>query len=246
MSGTSKALLIPDTHAPYHDEKAFSLVLRVARQVRFDHVYILGDFCDMLEVSFHEKSPGNRPGFAAEIASCNELLDRIDALRIKRRHFIAGNHEFRLDRYMANRAPELAGLPGHSVPELLRLKERGWRYTPYRQHTKLGKLYLTHEEGNAGPLAALKARDTFQGNVVIGHCHSMMVAYQGNARGDSHVGASFGWLGDVSRIDYMHRVKANRWQTGFGVACIEPSGNVHLQAVPIINGRCCVFGKVYS
>lgn len=239
-------LILPDAHVPYHDKKAFSLVVRMARSVGFDRLYIMGDFADFFKVSFHERTLENRMGFGAEVKEVNKALDQLDALGIPKRHFIMGNHEHRFNRYLAEKAPELADLPGMTVPELFRLKERGWKHTSYRQDTKLGKLWLTHDEGNAGALAAVKARDTYAGNAAIGHCHAMTVAYQGNARGESHVGASFGWLGDIESVDYMHAVKAKRWQLGVGVAVLEPNGNVHLHGVPIVEGRMVVFGQLFS
>lgn len=241
-----KILLIPDAHVPFEDKTAFNLMLRMARKVRFDRIVILGDFADFLEVSFHAKTLGRRPGFKSEVDAVNWRLDQLDALGAKHKHYVAGNHEYRFDRYLAEKAPELAELPGMSVRELFRIKERGWTWTPYKNELRIGKLWVTHDEGTAGPLACIRARSTYEGNVAIGHCHAATVAYRGNARGEVHVGASFGWLGDAKTVDYMHAVKARQWTHGVGVACMEPNGTVHLQAVPIIRGKMCVFGELYS
>jgi hypothetical protein len=241
-----KVLIIPDMHVPYHDRKAFALVLKMAKAVGFDRLYTLGDLADFFKVSFHERTMGLRMTFGEEVREVNEVLDAFDGLGIPKRHFIAGNHEYRFDRYMSEKAPEISDLPGLSVPELFRLKQRGWGYTPYKRETRCGKLWLTHDEGTAGAMACVKARGTYEGNVVIGHCHSMTVSYQGNARGASHVGASFGWLGDLNSVDYMHQVKARRWQLGVGVGLLEPGGVVHLQAVPIINYKMAVFGNLFE
>lgn len=241
-----KLLLIPDCHVPYHDKRSMNLVRRMAKQVGFDILVTLGDFADFFKVSFHERTLDRRMGFASEVRAVNHELDMWDELGIKEKHFIAGNHEYRFDRYLAEKAPELSELPGLSVPELFRLEERGWKFTPYRSDLRIGKLWLTHDEGTSGPLACIRARGTYEGNVVIGHCHAATVAYQGNAKGETHVGASFGWLGDVSKVDYMHQVKARRWQQCIGTGVMESSGVVHLQACPIIKGRVCVFGRVYS
>ncbi len=63
--------------------------------------------------------------------------------------------------------------------------------------------------------------------------------------GKSHVGASFGWLGDLSKADYMTRVSAMRnWRLGFGFGEMEDNGTVHLHAVPIIDYRCIVNGRL--
>jgi len=197
-------------------------------------------------VSFHAKTLGKRPGFAKEVKAGNELLDKIDALGIPHKHFLAGNHEYRFDRYLAEKAPELSDLPGMNVQELLRLKERGWTYTPYKSELRIGKLWLTHDEGNAGPLAAIKARNTYSGNVAIGHCHAATVSYEGNARGESHVGISCGWLGSVKNVDYLHQVKARRWQHAVGVGLVDTNGHVHLGVSAIVKGKIAVFGEIYS
>ena len=68
------------------------------------------------------------------------------------------------------------------------------------------------------------------------------------ADGPPQVGAMFGWLGDFDTIDYMHRAKAKRdWVHGFGIGYHDTITNyVYIAPVPIINGTCCVEGKVYK
>jgi hypothetical protein len=87
--------------------------------------------------------------------------------------------------------------------------------------------------------------NAFQGNVVIGHTHRMAYNVEGSARGKPHVGAMFGWLGDFDALDYCHRIRARRdWVHGFGIAYVEPSGNVHLQPCPIVEGKVLIEGKL--
>ena len=240
-----RILFIPDCHIPYHDKTAFRLVMRMAKKVRFDRICILGDFADFFKVSFHERTLEKRMGFGTEVAVVNDCLDEVDDLDAEDKNYVAGNHEFRFDRYMAEKAPELSDLPGLTVPELFRLEQRGWEWTPYRNETRIGKLWITHDEGTSGPMAAVRARGTYEGNVVIGHCHAMTTAYKGNAKGEVHGGFSFGWLGDVSKVDYLHQVKARQWVQGIGTGILEPNGVVHVKACPIIKGAVEVFGQVY-
>jgi hypothetical protein len=58
----------------------------------------------------------------------------------------------------------------------------------------------------------------------------------------------FGWLGDVSKITYAHRIQAMRdWMLGFGIAYLEPrTGYVHMQPVAIVGYRCVVGGKLFT
>lgn len=242
-----RLLIVPDTHRPFHSKKAVRLLLKVAKEWKPDVCVVLGDYVDCLAASAHEKNLARRHDLAWELEDANRGLDELDAALGPSctRHFLMGNHEHRLERYISQRAPEL--FPFVQMHKLLRLEERGWRATPYRQHLKLGKLHLTHDFGRAGPKAHEQAISDVLGNAVIGHTHHLGVVYQGNAAGDSHVGAAFGWLGDSSTIDYLHQAKAARsWHLGFGVGHMEEDGTAHLQAVPIIGGgRCVVDGVLY-
>jgi predicted phosphodiesterase len=238
-----RLLLIPDTHRPYHDEAAWQLMLKAARTFKPHAVIVLGDFADCYSISQHDKNPTRGETFEDEVSDVNKGLDEIEASTpIAERYFVAGNHEHRLERFLQTNAPPLFSML--TIPKLLRLKDRGWHYTPYQRALKIGKLHITHDEGTAGPQAHERARSSFEGNVVIGHTHRMALSYRGNAKGRSHVGAMFGWLGNIDRIDYMHRVRAQQWQLGFGVGYMQTNGTVHLQAVPIIDGACVVAGKL--
>lgn len=240
-------LFVPDCHAPHHDAKAFGLMMHVARRVRPSTIVILGDFLDCFQLSFHERSLARGSSLAHEIACANGLLDELDALGASRKVFCEGNHETRLKRYLANKAPELQELV--DLREALRLRTRGWEWVPYRTHTKLGKLYLTHDAGYAGKYAVNQTRARFEHNVVVGHLHRMNVTYEGNAAGESHVAACFGWLGDKSSVavEYTNVIQRSReWQTGFGLGWMRPNGVVHLQAIPIIDGACVVNGELFT
>lgn len=237
-----RLLLIPDVHRPYHDKQAWSVMLKAARKFAPHKVICLGDFADCYGISMHDKDPTRRETFGDEIDDSNVGLDEIEAATpIAEHYFIKGNHEYRVERLLKLN-PQLA--PFISIERLLRLRERGWHVTQYQDSLRIGKLHLTHDEGNAGPQAHEKARSSFESNVVIGHTHRMAISYRGNAKGTSNVGAMFGWLGDIDKIDYVHRVKAQQWQHGFGIGYLLNSGVVHLQAVPIINGMCVVVGKL--
>lgn len=244
MKKLEKILFIPDTHVPYHDTEAFSLMLKAGRALKPQHVMIMGDFADFYAVSSHSKDPSRAVALKHEIESVKEALKQVKALGAKNNVFIAGNHEDRLERYLRDKAPELFDVV--SFPKLLKLKENGFGYVPYKRSYKLGKLNLTHDAGNAGKDAHHKALQTFQHNVIIGHTHRIGYVVEGNAQGERHIAAMFGWLGDVNEVDYMHRVKALKdWSLGFGIGYLDPStGVVYVVPVPIINGTCLIEGKL--
>lgn len=207
----------------------------------------LGDFMDCAAVSRWSKDPSLVTGFKAELDYAERLLDEIEERTPgARRIWIDGNHEDRVERYIRDRAPELHGLI--NIQSQLHLERRGWEYVPYKQSTRIGKLWLTHDVGTAGRYAAFKALDTFQSPIVTGHTHRLGYVVEGDATGDSHVSHMLGWLGDVEKIDYVHQQKAKKeWALGFGYGYItRPEGLAHLVPVPIVDGTCVVEGRVYD
>lgn len=241
-----KILFIPDCHVPYHDKKAFNLMLKAGKTFKPNHAIIMGDFADFYGVSSHSKDPNRALKLKEEIEATKEALDQVRSLGAKNNVFVAGNHEDRLERYLRDKAPELFNFI--SIPKILELKEKEFKYTPYKQAYKLGKLNITHDAGNAGRYAHYKSLDTFQHNVIIGHTHRMGYAVEGDAQGNRHVTAMFGWLGDVEEIDYMHQVKARKdWSLGFGIGYLDPqTGVVYLIPIPIINGTVLIEGNLIT
>ena len=241
-----KILFIPDVHVPYHDVNAFNLMLKAGKAFKPDHVIILGDFADFYGVSSHSKDPNRALKLKEEIDATKEALDQVLALGAKNNVFVSGNHEDRLERYLRDKAPELFNFI--TIPQILGLKEKGFKYTPYKQAYKIGKLNITHDTGVAGRFAHYKALDTFQHNIIIGHTHRIGYAVEGDAQGQRHLGAMLGWLGDVNEIDYMHQVKARKeWSLGFGTGHMDTkTGVVYVTPVPIINGTVLIEGKLIS
>lgn len=239
-------LLIPDCHVPNHDERALGLLLQVAHALKPKHIAILGDFADADALSAHGRTKPGEASFEQEVAEINGILDHLDSVGATNKIYIEGNHEFRLDRYLMERAPEM--FYAIKWPQLLKLHERGWQWVPYRKSTKIGKLNLTHDTGTAGINAHRTSAQAFGGSAVIGHTHRMSIEVKGRFDGTPYLAAMLGWLGDAEKAaSYMHEAKASDWVHGFGVFYMEPdTGIVHLQPVPIVNGKCVVNGKLYK
>ena len=207
-----------------------------------DELVIIGDFADFYAVSSHDKSPSRRETMKDEVDGCNDLLDIIDGMGFAKKHYVMGNHEYRLDRYIAKQAPELYGL-APMTEGMLRLKERGFGVTQYREEYSIGKIDITHDVGPCGSTAMQRSLSTYGHNLVIGHTHRLGVAYQGTKRGGTMVCMNVGWLGDFDSIDYRQKSLAtNDWQHGFGYVDFDSEGNGWCVPVPIIDGTCKIQG----
>lgn len=246
MSKTTKILLMPDTHAPYHSEEALGCFLRVAAGWKPDGCVVLGDLADFCEVSSHPKDPSRRRAFREELEGVNAVLDRLD--RALGRDcwgvYLEGNHETRLARYISSHAPELSGIVDWR--EELQLYDRGWEVVPYKESLVLGELRLTHDVGRAGVNAARASLLDCGANIAFGHTHRLIVHYQGQLGGNAHVGITCGWLGDPMAIDYRHRDSVRRDSIhGFSTVHMLDNGRFWIQAIPIINGQAVVDGILY-
>ena len=246
MSKLKPILLFSDVHIPYHSKVGWELMMRVAEDLRPAIIVSVGDFCDFYAVSSHDKNPHRANQLDMEVAAANAALDELDTLGATQKVYVAGNHGSRLERYLMTKAPELFDFV--DLPSLFRLAERGWEYVPYKQHTRVGKLYVTHDVGSAGRYSAYRAMDTFEHSVVTGHSHRLSYVVEGNAVGEAKVSAALGWLGDVEQVEYMSQMKAKTdWALGFGIGYLDPKTNlVYLTPVPIVNGTCVVNGSLYT
>lgn len=240
-----RILYVPDTHVPYHNKRAWRLFLQAAKTFKPDIIIAMGDLGDFYSVSAHSKSPNRDRRLKWELAGVNTALDELDALGAKLKVFLGGNHEDRCRRYLEEKAPELFDVV--DIPSLLNLDSRKWRYVPYKEHFKLGKVYHTHDVGACGRYACHRALDYYKKGIVTGHVHRIGYVVEGNMAGDQQVSANFGWLGDNKQIDYAPRGKVDRDSAlGFGVGYYnEETGFVYLVPVPIVRYTCVLEGKLF-
>jgi hypothetical protein len=237
-------LIVPDAHRPFHSRVWWDLLMQVGRWLKPKHLVVIGDFADFYGVSDHDKDPDRANRMDEELADVDAGLNDLDSLNATDKLYIEGNHEDRLRRYLMKN-PALARLV--STEKLLRLKERGWEFVPYKRHAARGKMHFTHDVGAAGRNAVFRALDTYQTSVVHGHTHRMQMVVEGTAVGGCKISASFGWGGDVEAVDYMNLARARAsWALGFGVGYLEPtSGFCYLQAIPVIDKTVCVNGRLF-
>lgn len=240
-----KILIVPDTHAPYHDVRAWDLVIRTARKWKPDRIIHMGDLADFYQLSSWDKDPARTETLADEVETARLLREQLDSLGAKRKDFIEGNHEDRIRKYLIKEAPKLFGTV--DTDSLLELSENGWTFTPYQEFLTVGAVHFTHDVGGSGKYTTANALAAFEDSVVIGHHHSQAWLVQGDAMGNHHVAAQFGWLGNEKDADYAKRVQRRRkWSLGFGLGYHDlDTGTVFLIPCPIVNYTCLVEGKLY-
>jgi len=243
MNKTSLTNITSDLHGQYKDTKAWKAHLAAVSDLQPDTHVIIGDFLDCASVSRHAKSEMSPLTLGEEYDIGNNDLDTLEkklGKTVKRKVFLAGNHEDRINAYAFNQAPNI-GTALKSVQEGLNLEKRGWEYVPYEKQLKLGKLIVAHGY-YVNQYSAAKHVNSFGHSIIVGHTHghqSHVVTH-----GDSpHIGMTIGCLCQIGQ-KYL-RGRPQPWHHGFGI--VYHSGeNFFPYFVPIVDGIAVFGGKVYG
>lgn len=209
-----------------------------------DEVVILGDFFDVYSVSRHDKDPlMDFKTWKDEIKEARGAIDLLqDSMKPKKWTFMCGNHEVRLESYINNFAPKMAGL--YKTQEVLCLPP-DWRFFPYGQegHYEIGKLVICHGS-RAGENPAASMVKKFRSNVLFGHTHKLQEYHITNIKGEDFVAINAGWLGDIRQAGKYIKDVAD-WSLGFVLTWHKDNGDFYYQIVHIkknTKGYSCMYG----
>lgn len=239
--------IIPDIHAPFEDKRAVKLTCKALKDWGVDWLVCVGDVCDMYSTSRFAKS-AKLLGLTAkqELDATRRVLDQLDAIGAQRKIMCLGNHDVRLEKYVAERAPAVDGLVP-TVDKYLELEARGWTCKAYGDFERIGDVLYTHDLDSAGADAHLRAKAEVNQGAAIGHTHRLAVAYDSPVVGRPRPGGMFGTLADRKKaMTYVKLAKLRHYQLAFGTAITLKSGATFMCPRPIIDYRCEIDGRVYS
>lgn len=145
-----KHAFIPDTQVkPGVNTDHIAAAGNYLAEKRPDVIVIAGDWWDMKSLSAWDSDARKvrdqvsyQADIRAGIAAMDRFLKPIKAVRgwEPDLHFLIGNHEQRIERYLADH-PMLEGTLGY---DSLRLKERGFRVHPFLKPVTLGGIAYSH------------------------------------------------------------------------------------------------------
>jgi len=247
--GIRRAIVIPDCHIPFHDEEAYNLMLDVARDIEPDGIFILGDFADFFDINFHGKDPGIQTTLKDEVYEVHKKLKQICELFPRaEKHFCQGNHEYRLERYIDSKCPELFDLV--KTEDVLKLDDYGFNYYPYgpNQLCRIfnSSLYARHEPLSGGLHCAHGTVSKAMKSVIFGHTHRIQESQIVSLDGENFRGISSGWLGDKSSEVFDYVKNHHQWALGFSIVTVLGDGTWFNQLVHIIDYKCVSDGFVYE
>lgn len=244
-------VIIPDSHGAYIDNRAKDAFLVDLKLLDPREIVLIGDHVDVSGIfSSHPRNYVEELKYSYEddCAQAAKFLDKIQqAAPSASYHYLEGNHEQHLERWVARTftsKEDASGVLKVMSPEVkLGLKRRGIRY--YRmseQHMglavpgtiKLGKCFFLHGY-RAGKYATAAHLDDFGGNLVHGHTHrSQSVIRRTTSAGE--IGAHCpGTLAMLQPL-YLH-TSLSAWSHGYGVQMTERDGRFLNINVPIVAGK---------
>lgn len=242
-----------DVHGQMMDREAVEAFLRDLKEWDADEVVLNGDIieCGGFLAAHHTLGYVAQTEYSwqQDIAAGNWFLDEIQKAAPRAKiHYIEGNHEDRLERWIVDQtmrhSRDSAFLRTLLAPEaLLRLEERGIKYYGRGSHhipglppgwIKLGKIFFVHELGG-GKNAASAAVSRTAGNVVYAHTHvsdTSTTVLPG-------VGLVAAWNPGClcQRAPLWRHSNPTGWSHGYGVQFITKSENFLHTNVPIWEGE---------
>lgn len=174
VDGPGWYVVIGDIHIPYHDPNTIKAAVREAEQKGAVGVVLNGDVLDCYQLSHHYREP-DAPRMKEEIEKGRQLLQWLRS-RFPRGRIIfkEGNHDERLRRYLAQKAPELFVLEDVRLSRLLRADEHGVEWVQDKRVIDLGKLPVIHGHEYQGSGGVMPARWLFiraWSNALCSHFH---------------------------------------------------------------------------
>jgi len=170
----------------------------------------------------------------------SQIDDSLDIAGCDIRHFVQGNHEVWLDKFVI-RYPYLK----HYMTEnALRLKERGYKYHPYNRKKllKIGKINFTH--GKYVPkYHAFKHLDMYGESIMYGHTHDLQ-RFTKTVAGGTLSAWSLGCLKDIQADEDWLSGRLTNWNHAFAIIDWFKNGDYKVEIVEIIRGRTTLWGEV--
>ena len=245
-------VIFPDIHFPHHDEKAFSCALEVLEKIKPSAFLLLGDFAEGFSVSHWQWAKKKRPplefqlpAIEEEIEQVNHGLDRIDRackkVGVKTKILTMGNHELWFDNFVE----ENPYLTQYGAMEAFKIKDRGYKSSPYGKYVKIlgSKLYAYHGGHYSGINHTRSHVMNLGVNIIYGHTHDCMKSVVTHLTG-AKMAFSMGCLCKMEK-DFLKNRQTN-WTHNVGLLDIFDDGNFNLNVLTIINGKTSYNGKIIN
>lgn len=231
-------LHLQDVHIPYHSLETLSKAIEYGKTKNVNTLLLGYDFLDFYQLSRFQKDPRAKD-VKYEIQLANEVLDVFQReFPNAKIYWRNGNHDERLEKYLAVKAPELLNMEVFQLKNLLRFEERGIIFIENKRIVKAGKLNIIHGHefmgGGSGTINPARALFLKTGeNTLCGHFHKTSENIE-KTIGDNMIGC---WsLGCATQL-HPEYARLNRWNNGFAHIYVYEDGHFHVNNMKVIKGQ---------
>ena len=219
---SKRVLVFNDPHLPFHDPLALNLCLIVAADIKVDEIIIDGDLLDFYNINSHgPKHPDVIQTLEDELSAGKLFLEKLrDAFPLAKIHFIFGNHEDRLDRFIIKDCKSFYNIV--KLEAQLNLEKLHITHQPYNSFYQLtDNLRIQHSPPSYGVNAA---RTSLMSKLDMSYAwactHRLDYACLTGGSGEIYEAWTNGWLGSTTLTEEHARVfsyakKHEKWQQGF-------------------------------
>ena len=235
----NNVLVLSDLHVPYHDIPSITTALQYGKDHNINCIFLNGDLIDFFQISRFTNTVRRR--------SVQEELDLVKQfLAVLNKefpnipiYFLKGNHDIRIETYLAVKAPELLDCEDFKLHSLLELEKYGVQILEDNTLVKMGKLNVTHGHllirGVFAPVNS--ARGAFlkaKASVLIGHVHKISTHSETTITGKTITCYSTGCL---CELNPLYSPFGNNYTHGFAHVVVQPNGHYKVRNIQLIDGQ---------
>jgi predicted phosphodiesterase len=204
-----------DLHTWYgHPPIMWEAFCKVAHLIKPDVIVLMGDMIDGARISRYANRYGSTaPKVSVEIETFQGYLQMLP--KCKNVFWTLGNHDLRVDQYLAANAPELDDYVGGLADRFPQIK--------FCMGLTIGETEFRHRFRGGVHTAYNNAKEAGI-NMITAHTHALQVTATRNRRGTVY-GVETGMLGTVNGPQFEYTEGApTRYQEGFAVLTMDAEG----------------------
>ena len=238
--GIKKMGFISDLQVPFHDPKAIDICFEYLTKESIDTLFINGDLVDFYQLSDFQKDPRVRK-FDEEHEAIVEMLAYIRKCfpNITIYYNLDANHEFRYERYMRTKAPEMLGLQLFEIEDILQLNAFDIKPLKNIDHVKFGHLPIIHGDTTfrrgSGVSPAKTLYDRVKQSAIASHVHRTS-EYTTKNQFDGEIFTCW-TTGHLMHPNVEYAKHVDQYNQGFAVLEKEKSGDYRVHNKRIIKNK---------
>jgi hypothetical protein len=209
---------------PYHSQSALTLAIQYLKKRKPDAILLNGDTIDCHQLSSFVKDP-NKRNFAQELEAFKRLFIVLQREFKCKIYFKLGNHEARYEKFLYEKASEIAGIDEVKFENIIKARAEGIEIIGDKQLMRLNSLNGIHGHEYKGGISTQVniARGLYlKGKVSAfqGHNHSTSSHTESDMNGKVTTTYSIGCLCELHPA-YM---PLNKWNWGFAEVDLHDNG----------------------